>query len=172
MNHPDAYFDALMAKVVDEVATEDEFATFEEILLHDAELRQQYLQCMRVHALLCCRSEGQAAGARMFSHSTPVRRDGDMRAAAKSRPRPLNMQDHAASGGSARHGQHSPAGWKAAAAAAAAILLGAGIWMARVQRPSSVVVSAVPSSVPVALIRKTNAMGLELPVTLPGAVRL
>ena len=56
MNHPDAYFDALMAKVVDEVATADEFATFEEILLHDAELRQRYLACMRVHALLCCRS--------------------------------------------------------------------------------------------------------------------
>jgi len=170
VNHPDAYFEELMSKVVDELATEEEFATFEEILLRDAELRRRYLQYMRAHALLNCRFKGQTAGMRLLTHDEPVGRTGNTRTAtAKSRPYPLNVRTAAPIAQLKKPWWGFSVGLKTAAAAA--VLFGAGLWMARVQRPSSVATSVVPPA-PVTVLRHTNASDLELPSTLPGTVRL
>ncbi len=59
MNSVNAYFETLLMKVIEEVATQDDFETFAEIVRQDSELRKRYRRDMRVHALLSCRHEAR-----------------------------------------------------------------------------------------------------------------
>jgi hypothetical protein len=67
MNRVEAYFEDLLMRVIEGIATEEEFATFAGIIRQDAGLRDRYAREMRLHALLSC--EGEAKGVR----SAPVR---------------------------------------------------------------------------------------------------
>ena len=62
MNSVDSYFEDLLMKVLEGVASEEEFATFSEIVRQDAELRQRYVRDMRAHALLSCLREEWRGG--------------------------------------------------------------------------------------------------------------
>ncbi|MDX9868356.1 MAG: hypothetical protein RBT78_10555, partial [Kiritimatiellia bacterium] len=145
MMDPDIYFEDLLRKVLDEVATEDEFATFQEILLHDAELRALYVQCARAHAALCCRNRRAAA--------VPARdRAPVIREPAPQRGRPRRVR---------------PGG--IAAAAALAVLAGV---LFTLSRRVPFTPAPVPAPPPVTALHHYGSAGLELPRTLPGTVRL
>ena len=62
MNSVNSYFEDLLMKVLEGVASEEEFATLAEIVRQDAELRQRYVRDMRAHALLSCLQEERRAG--------------------------------------------------------------------------------------------------------------
>ena len=62
MNSVDSYFEDLLMKVLEGVASEEEFATFSEIVRQYAELRQRYVRDMRAHALLSCLREERRGG--------------------------------------------------------------------------------------------------------------
>lgn len=143
----DTYFEDLMIRVIDEVATEEEFSTFEEILLHDAELRRIYIQHMRAHALLCCRGEENTAGKRVPKSEGSADRTGRFQV------------------------------WWKAAAAAAVLLGGTAMWRAAdlwrseeagVRREAM----SASASQPVRLVSQKDIKGLDLPGTVPGMLRL
>ncbi|MDX9868011.1 MAG: hypothetical protein RBT78_08805, partial [Kiritimatiellia bacterium] len=146
MNPADAYFEDLLARVVEGAAAEDEFATFAEIIRQEPALRQRYRREMRLHALLCCKGGMPAP---------KVAATGWRRARAP---------------------QFGFPGKRLVAAAAAALLLGAGIGLLRLVPPAAPMrartAAAHAAGKPVRLIRHSGAQGLELPAVLPGSVRL
>lgn len=74
MNSVNSYFEDLLMKVLEGVASEEEFATFSEIVRQDAELRQRYIRDMRAHALLSCLQEEQTGqGVRTFKRSSVLK---------------------------------------------------------------------------------------------------
>ena len=105
MNPADAYFEDLLARVVEGAAAEDEFATFAEIIRQEPALRQRYRREMRLHALLCCKG------------GLPVPKVAATGWWRADRPR------------------FGFSGKRLAAAAAAALLLGAGIGLLRLVPP-------------------------------------
>lgn len=175
MNSADAYFEDLMIRVVDEVATEEEFSTFEEILLHDAELRRIYIQCMRAHALLCCRGEENTAGKRVPKSDGSADHTRGVRKSEKRESWKLETRD-SKPGEIARQPGRFHVWWKAAAAAAV-LLGGTAIWRAEdLWRSEALGVKrdemSASAAQPVRLMSQKNIKGLDLPGTVPGLLRL
>jgi hypothetical protein len=72
MNSVNSYFEDLLMKVLEGVASEEEFTTFSEIVRQDAELRQRYVRDMRAHALLSCLQEELRGGEVLKFQSSKV----------------------------------------------------------------------------------------------------
>ena len=139
-------FDDLVQRVTDGCATAEERGRFAALLQEDEALRVRYAELMRVHALLVCRYKG-------VGHASG-RCGAPCGTAARKVP--------------------GRGWWKWAAAAAAAALLG-GIAVSRA--PSAFLhslasVRSEPAARPVQLVQPGTAQELELPASLPGAVRV
>jgi formylglycine-generating enzyme required for sulfatase activity len=148
-------FEQLTAAILGGTATAEERARFTELSRAYPEFSSIWLEQVRLHALLTCRGEsGQRAAGGQRSEA------GDQRSEVRDR---------------------RPAGhvWWKIAAAAAALLFGAGAWLWKDSRPLTsdlrpLISDLRPlaSALPVRLVRQTGAAGLELPAALPGTVRL
>jgi len=108
MNGAESYFEDLLMRVIEGIATEEEFATFSEIIRIDAELRRRYAREMRLHALLSCQGEAKAI-------------EKDVAPCATS---PKRGWTEMSAGG--RRGFN----WVKIAAAAAVLISGAAVWYA------------------------------------------
>ncbi|MDD4018786.1 MAG: FecR family protein [Kiritimatiellae bacterium] len=177
MNGADAYFEDLLMRVIEGVATEDEFATFSGILRHDLQCRRRYAREMRLHVLLRCKgadASGCGRCGRAFSRATTAAGiPAEKSKSALPAPAPLSeglrapFQKHSAMPRNTQDVQ-ARASWRKAAVAAAALLVGAGLWYGVPRPPSSV--SRPPS--PVTVVERKGVWGLELPQELPGRISL
>jgi len=139
----EARFMQLVMAVVEETATPEELAEFRTLLCGHPEFKLQYLEQMRIHALMSYRATARSG--ETFTGNT-----GSLDGGTASVP-----------SGKLRFG------WKSAAAAA--LLVGTGIWYGVPRTPSPVSRLPPPAS-PVTVVEW--ASGLELPSALPGTVRL
>jgi ferric-dicitrate binding protein FerR (iron transport regulator) len=163
MNSAESYFEDLLMRVIEGCASEEEFATFSEIIRLDAELRRRYVREMRLHALLSCQGEEKSLGKTGLKHENPKRVSVQMNSGCRETE-------------AAR--RRRPSGWWKMAAAVALLLSGAAVWhkadINRVrEKLGAAVEDAAESVVPVVrLVSQKNVKGLDLPESLPGTLRL
>ncbi len=163
MTSAEAYFEDLLMRVIEGVATEEEFATFAGIIRHDDELRRRYAREMRLHALLSCQGDEKATEA-------TVAAGANFRVRARAGA-DVSVRRQA----SWRSGLRRSL-WRSAAALAL-LLGGAAVWHgadallreASGAKPRGTLASAVPA---VRFVSQNNVKGLDLPQTLPGVLRL
>jgi hypothetical protein len=182
MNRADAYSEDLLMRVVEGIATADEFAVFAEILRRDAALRRRYAREMRLHALLCCRNHGLlTCGATPCAVRVRRPRITLGKRYAQGNPRPPDADARRGLPVPRRTSRPQAGGRFTRIAAAAAALIGAGVvlWKTSDLRfPISDLRSLTsdlrsPASAPtVQLVRHAGMEGLVLPDALPGALRL
>jgi hypothetical protein len=157
-------FDDLVRCVIDDVATPEEFQDLVDMMRADVTLQRRYCDQMQIHALLTCHKgqEWQEDGEVLTGPNSNVRELGKTRAGGR----------RAAVGNRWRRNGW----WKVAAAL---LLLGGGaVWYAadvRVNHEEYGVRRelAAEERVPaVRLVSQKGVKGLDLPVALPGTVRL
>ncbi|MDD4103073.1 MAG: FecR domain-containing protein, partial [Kiritimatiellae bacterium] len=145
----EARFSTLVMAVVEETAAPAELAEFKALLRAYPEFKQQYLDQIRIHALMCHRSERFA--------SVPIDAEGVEPAAKVRRPDWRGL---------AR---------KTGAAAAAALFL-SGVLVA-INHQHAVEESRQASAAPskqgaIEIVRQVGVSGLDVPSALPGSLRL
>jgi ferric-dicitrate binding protein FerR (iron transport regulator) len=151
-------FEQLTAAVLDGTATPAERARFNAISKEYPEFRSVWLEQVRLHALLTCRGGGRCGAQALRASSMPPAADGGDVSKIKTLPARVRFALRRS--------------WRAAAAAAL-VLGGVAVW----QSVPPISVLRPPISVPcppfsVALVRQSRVKGLDLPDTLPGALRL
>lgn len=157
MNGAESYFEDLLMRVIEGIATEDEFATFSEIIRIDDELRRRYAREMRLHALLSCQREAKAF-------------DMDVSPCAASPKRGWTEPSVG--------GRRWPKFWFKVAAAAAVLVSGAAVWYAadistaceRFRTEMNAQTGAVLPAV--RLVSQKGVKGLDVPATVPGTLRI
>jgi autotransporter-associated beta strand protein len=136
-----------MRRVLDGLATAGEHRLFAEGLRGDAARVAEYVELLEIVAAAACLGEGGALGAKNEAEpQETLRRQG---------------------GGTTGRPKRRGFGW-----AAAALLLGAILWLVHGYRHQAPCQRVLAASAPVCLVRQSGSSALELPDALPGAVRL
>ncbi|MBP7638001.1 MAG: FecR domain-containing protein [Kiritimatiellae bacterium] len=154
MTRADGYFEELLMRVLEGVASEQDFITFTEIIRRDEGLRRRYAREMYVQALLGSQGGTYASSVGMTVHTEA---EGDRLLQGVSRGMPW--------------WRRRPV-W-AAAAALMVLAGGAHMLAVRQQLPTAPYRAERGRHEPgVQRVRQADAIGLSLPVTLPGELEL